>query len=65
MLVWSDSFQTRDDAFAVERKLKGWSVAKKETLIAGDWELISRLARGGTAAGREAHDGARPSTSSG
>ena len=45
-LVWSDSFQTRDDAFAVERKLKGWSRAKKEALIAGDWELVSRLARG-------------------
>ena len=47
VLVWSDSFQTRDDAFAVERKLKGWSRAKKEALIAGDWELISRLSRGG------------------
>jgi predicted GIY-YIG superfamily endonuclease len=45
-LVWSDSFQTRDDAFAVERKLKGWSRAKKEALIAGDWGLVSRLARG-------------------
>ena len=46
VLVWSDSFQTRDDAFAVERKLKGWSRAKKEALIAGDWDLISRLSRG-------------------
>ena len=45
VLVWSDSFQTRDDAFAVERKLKGWSRAKKEALVAGDWELVSRLAR--------------------
>jgi putative endonuclease len=48
VLVWSDSFQTRDDAFAVERKLKGWSRAKKEALIVGDWALISRLARGRT-----------------
>lgn len=56
MLVWSESFQTRDDAFAVERKLKGWSRAKKEALIAGDWERVSMLARGSTA---------RPSTSSG
>lgn len=45
-LVWSDSFQTRDDAFAAERQLKGWSRAKKEALIASDWERISRLARG-------------------
>jgi predicted GIY-YIG superfamily endonuclease/proteasome lid subunit RPN8/RPN11 len=45
-LVWSESFQTRDDAFAVERNLKGWSRAKKEALIAGDWDQISMLARG-------------------
>ena len=44
-LLWSDSFQTRDDAFAAERKLKGWSRAKKEALIDGDWERISELAR--------------------
>ena len=50
-LVWWDSFQTRDDAFAVERKLKGWSRAKKEALIAGDWELISQLARSRTGRG--------------
>ena len=46
MLVWSDSFMTRDEAFAAERKIKGWSRAKKEALIAGDWERISELARG-------------------
>jgi predicted GIY-YIG superfamily endonuclease len=63
VLVWSDSFQTRDDAFAVERKIKGWSRAKKEALIAGDWELISRLARGERI---ESGDGsAWPSTGSG
>ncbi len=43
-LVWSDSFMTRDDAFAVERKLKGWGRAKKIALIDGDWELIRALA---------------------
>jgi putative endonuclease len=46
-LVWSDSFPTREDAFAAERKLKGWSRAKKQALIGGDWDLISQLARGG------------------
>jgi hypothetical protein len=45
VLVWSESFQTRDDAFAVERKLKSWSRAKKEALIAGIWILVSELAR--------------------
>ena len=45
MLVWSESFATRDEAFAAERRIKGWSRAKKEALIAGDWELVSQLAR--------------------
>jgi len=45
VLVWSDSFGTRDEAFAAERKLKGWTRAKKEALIAGDWDLICELAR--------------------
>lgn len=45
-LVWSDSFMTRDEAFATERKIKGWSLAKKEALIADDWMRISELARG-------------------
>ena len=44
-LAWSDSFMTRDDAFWVEQKLKGWSRAKKEALIAGNWESIKILAR--------------------
>ena len=47
-LVWSDSFLSRDDAFWMERKLKGWSRAKKEALIAGDWAAISALARSRT-----------------
>lgn len=45
-LVWSESFPTRDDAFAAERQIKGWSRAKKEALIAGDWQLLSELSRG-------------------
>ncbi|KLE35900.1 GIY-YIG nuclease family protein [Aurantiacibacter luteus] len=45
VLVWSERFPTRDEAFAGERRIKGWSRAKKEALIAGDWDEISRLAR--------------------
>lgn len=45
VLVWSGAFPTRDDAFAFERRIKGWGRAKKEALIAGDWERISALAR--------------------
>jgi predicted GIY-YIG superfamily endonuclease len=44
-LVWSDSFATREESFAAERKLKGWSRAKKLALIAGDWEMVQALAR--------------------
>jgi tRNA/rRNA methyltransferase/putative endonuclease len=44
-LVWSETFPTRDEALAVERQIKGWSRAKKEALIAGDWDRISVLAR--------------------
>ena len=44
-LLWPDQFPTRDEAFAAERRLKGWSRAKKEALIAGDWDRVSSLAR--------------------
>ena len=44
-LVWSEYFPTRDEAFAAERRIKGWSRAKKEALIAGDWERLKRLAK--------------------
>ena len=44
-LVWCDMFAERDQAFWTERKLKGWSRAKKEALIAGDFDLIQALAR--------------------
>jgi putative endonuclease len=44
-LVWNEYFSTRDDAKIVEKQIKGWSRAKKEALINGDWELISQLAR--------------------
>jgi predicted GIY-YIG superfamily endonuclease len=44
-LVWCEAVPTRDEAFAFERRIKGWSRAKKEALIAGDWDRVSRLAR--------------------
>ncbi len=46
-LVWSQDFPNAIDAIACERQLKGWSRAKKEALIRGDWQLISALARRG------------------
>jgi tRNA/rRNA methyltransferase len=44
-LVWSQDFQSRDEALSAERQIKGWSRKKKEALIAGDWETIQMLAR--------------------
>ena len=42
-LIWMDNFNTRDEAFFAERKIKGWSRKKKEALIKQDWETISKL----------------------
>ena len=43
--VWSQEFVTREEALVSERRIKGWARAKKEALIAGRWDKISRLAR--------------------
>lgn len=43
-LVWSQDFGSREEALAAERRIKGWSRAKKEALIRGDWELVHLLA---------------------
>jgi putative endonuclease len=52
-LVWSEHFDRITDAIVVERKIKGWSKAKKQALIKADWETIQRLAR--RRAGRPLH----------
>ena len=44
-LVWSQDFDRITDAIAAERQLKGWSRAKKEALIRGDYAAISALAK--------------------
>jgi predicted GIY-YIG superfamily endonuclease len=43
-LVWSQDFGRITDAIDAEQQLKGWSRAKKEALIRGDWDLIGVLA---------------------
>lgn len=45
-LVWSQEFATREEALASEQQIKGWSRAKKEALVRGDWGEIQRLAWG-------------------
>lgn len=44
-LVYSQLFPTRLEALAAERQIKRWSRAKKEALIANDWDRISQLGR--------------------
>ena len=45
VLVHSQEFQTREEALFCELQIKGWSRAKKEALIAGQWDEIVRLSR--------------------
>jgi predicted GIY-YIG superfamily endonuclease len=44
-LVYHEFFDRITDAIAAERKLKGWSRAKKEALIKGDFERLKKLSK--------------------
>ena len=44
-LIWSEQFPDREQAFAAERQIKGWSRAKKEALIRGDFNALLRMVR--------------------
>ncbi len=43
-IVFSEQLPTRLEALERERQVKGWSRAKKEALIKGNWSRLSRLA---------------------
>ncbi len=43
LLVWQAEVQTANQAFELDRKLKGWSRAKKEALIQGDFVGIHEI----------------------
>jgi len=43
-LVWSEFFERVDEAIATERRIKGWSRAKKEALIRRDYDALPKLA---------------------
>lgn len=45
-LIHAQEFETRYEALAMERKLKGWSRAKKLAYASGDWNEIRKLAKG-------------------
>jgi putative endonuclease len=44
-LVFSQAFDRITDAVSAERQVKGWSRAKKQALIAGEWNRLPMLAR--------------------
>jgi len=48
VLDWAQHFLIITDAIAVERQIKGWSRAKKEALIRGDYDAIKRLSKRGS-----------------
>jgi predicted GIY-YIG superfamily endonuclease len=57
-LIHTEAFETRYEALTMERKLKGWSRAKKLAYIAGDWSAVGALAKG-----RHKHQRVREGTS--
>jgi putative endonuclease len=44
-LIWCEHFGRITDAIAAERRIKGWSRAKKLALADGDWERVRQLAK--------------------
>ena len=44
-LIFHQQFERIDDAIAAECRIKGWSRAKKEALIRGDYDALKMLAR--------------------
>ncbi len=42
-LVYYETFNSRDDAFIAERKIKGWSRKKKEALMQKNWDELVKL----------------------
>jgi putative endonuclease len=44
-LAFSQHFENVSDAISAERQVKGWSRAKKEALMQGDFEALRLLAK--------------------
>lgn len=44
-VVWCTEFEDPTQAVLFERQLKGWSRAKKEAVIRGEWQALPNLAR--------------------
>ncbi|MDD4965219.1 MAG: GIY-YIG nuclease family protein [Gallionella sp.] len=44
-LTFSQDFPSREEALASEQQIKGWSRKKKEAMMRGDWDEVSKLAK--------------------
>jgi putative endonuclease len=44
-MVFAQHFESITDAVAAERQVKGWSRAKKEAMINGEWNRLPELAK--------------------
>jgi len=44
-LLWATDCQTREEAWELEKTLHGWSRAKKEALMRGDFEALPGLSK--------------------
>ena len=58
-LAWAQEVESVDEAWALERRLHGWSHAKKKALIDGRWGDLRQLSR--RRAGRPRKEGPGPS----
>ena len=50
-LVFAEEFGTRQEALAREMQMKGWSRAKKESLMKGNWRRLEWLSRSHSSTG--------------
>jgi putative endonuclease len=50
-LVFSEHYERIVDAIAAERRIKGWSRAKKEAYMRGDFSALVALAKRGSKEG--------------
>ena len=53
-LLFDEHYPRIDEAIAAERRIKGWSRAKKEAYMRGDFGKLSQLAKRGATAGKSA-----------
>ena len=44
-LAFAYELESVAEAYALEKRIQGWSRAKREALIRGDWDLLPLLAR--------------------